>query len=369
MKQKMIKKMVAASVSATLAFAPLASNACTSFLLKGSDGGTVYGRSMEFGLQLGSQMTSIPRGYQLKGIGTDGKYGSGMSWTTKYAAVGMNGLNQPILFDGMNEKGLTGGLLNFPTSASFPVVAPADSASSINASQVLTYVLTNYSSVDEIKAGLRSLKVNGAKLGFYGNQVPAVHFTFHDAAGKSVVVEYIKGQLVLADNPVGVMTNDPPFQDHLKNIGNYSNLSKVEQPPRVINGVAFPAPSSGNGLHGLPGDYLSPSRFIRALFLSDSVPKTFTTAEMDSAAWHILGSFDIPPGSVTLPASNPYGGGLGGYETTEWIVVANNKSMTYNVKMYANNNIYTFDMKKMDVNAKEIKYTKLEQPKLMVPVN
>jgi choloylglycine hydrolase len=368
-KQKMIKKIVAASVSATLAFAPLTSNACTSFLLKGSDGGTVYGRSMEFGLELGSQMTSIPRGYQFKGIGTDGKYGSGMSWTTKYAAVGMNGLNQPILFDGMNEKGLSAGLLNFPTSASFPVVAPADSANSNNARQLLTYVLTNYSTVDEIKAGLRSLKVNGAKLGFYGNQVPAAHFTFHDAAGKSVVVEYIKGQLVLADNPIGVMTNDPPFQDHLNNIGNYSNLSKVEQAPRVIGGVAFPAPSSGNGLHGLPGDYLSPSRFIRALFLADSVPKAFTTAEMDSAAWHILGSFDIPPGSVTLPASNPYGGGAGGYETSEWVVVANNKSMTYNVKMYANTNIYTFDMKKMDVNAKEIKYTKLNQPKLMVPVN
>jgi choloylglycine hydrolase len=90
---------------------------------------------------------------------------------------------------------------------------------------------------------------------------------------------------------------------------------------------------------------------------------------MDSAAWHILGSFDIPPGSVTLPASNPYGGGAGGYEVTEWVVVANNKSMTYNVKMYENNNIYTFDMKKMDMNAKEIKYTKLDQPKLMVPVN
>jgi choloylglycine hydrolase len=46
-KQKIIKKMVAASVSATLAFAPMVSNACTSFLLKGSDGGSVYGRTMD----------------------------------------------------------------------------------------------------------------------------------------------------------------------------------------------------------------------------------------------------------------------------------------------------------------------------------
>lgn len=87
MKYNMMKKIMAASVSATLAFAPLTSNACTSFLLKGSDGGTVYGRSMEFGIPLASQMMTIPRGYELKGIGTDGKYGSGMSWTTKYAAA------------------------------------------------------------------------------------------------------------------------------------------------------------------------------------------------------------------------------------------------------------------------------------------
>jgi choloylglycine hydrolase len=369
MKQTMIKKMLAASVSATLAFAPMASNACTSFLLKGSDGGYVYGRTLEFGMPLKSQLMTIPRAYELKGIGVDGKYGTGLSWTTKYAAAGMNGFTLPEFMDGMNEKGLIGGVLNFPNSASYPVVSASDSGNSINSSQVLTYVLTNFATVDEIKVGLKKIKVNGAKLAVYNNQEPKAHYTFHDANGKSIVVEYLNGQLVITDNPVTVMTNDPPISDQLKNIGNYANLSKVEKPPLVINGTTFAAPSSGNGLHGLPGDSLSPSRFIRAIFLSNSVPASFTTAEMDAAAWHILGSFDIPPGSVTLPASNPYGGGTGGYEVTEWTVVANSKNMTYNVKMYENNNIYNFDLKKMDMNAKEIKYTKLDQPKLMIPVN
>lgn len=369
MKQKMIKKMVAASVSATLAFAPLMSDACTSFLLKGSDGGYVYGRTMEFGLPLKSQLTTVPRNYALKGIGIDGKYGSGHEWTSKYAVAGLNALGLPEFVDGMNEKGLIGGLLNFPNSASYPVVTPAESGDSINSVQVLTYVLTNFATVDEVKSGLRKIKVNGAKLAVYGNQTPPVHYTFHDANGKSIVVEYTKGELMIADNPTTVMTNDPPFQDHINSIGNYSNLSKVEKPPVVINGATYAAPSSGNGLHGLPGDFLSPSRFIRALFLSNSVPANFTNAQMDGAAWHILGSFDIPPGSVTLPASNPYGGGTGGYEVTEWSVVANNKSMVYNVKMFENTNIYAFDMKKMDMNAKEMKYIKLDQPKIVIPVN
>ena len=365
----MIKKLIVASVSAALAFSPIASHACTSFMLKGSDGGYIYGRTMEFGLPLKSELTTIPRDYALKGIGTDGKYGSGRNWNSKYAATGMNPLGLPELVDGMNEKGLMGGVLNLPNSAEFQAVSSANSSDSINSVQVLTYALTSFATVDEVKAGLQKIKVNGAKIAAYGNNTPLIHYTFHDANGKSIVVEYLKGELVITDNPATVLTNDPPFQDHLKSVGNYVNLSKVEKPPLVINGATFKAPSSGTGLHGLPGDYLSPSRFIRALFLSSSVPSNFTNAQMDSAAWHILGSFDIPPGSVSLPASNPYGGGVGGYEVTEWSVVANNKNMTYSVKMFANTNIYTFDLKKVNVNAKEIKYTKLDKPVSVISVN
>lgn len=369
MKHSWTKQILAASVSATLAFTPLISNACTSFMLKGSDGGSVYGRTLEFGMPLKSELITIPKNYALKGIGTDGQYGSGRNWTTKYAVAGMNPLGLPELVDGMNEKGLMGGVLNLPNSAQYQAVSAAESANSINSVQVLTYALSNFATVDEIKAGLQQIKVNGAKLAIYGNGTPLVHYTFHDAKGKSIVVEYVKGQLTIFDNPTTVMTNDPPFEYHLRDIGNYVNLSNIEKPPLKINGATFNAPSSGTGLHGMPGDFLSTSRFIRALFLSNSVPTSFTTAQMGDAAWHILGSFDIPPGSVTLPASNPYGGGLGGYEVTEWSVVANNKNMTYSVKMYENTNIYVFDFKKLDVNAKEIKSVKLNQPKLTLPVN
>ena len=369
MKQNVIQKLFAASVSATLAFSPLVSNACTSFTLKGSDGGIAYGRTLEFGFPLNSQLMTVPRNIAMQGVGVDGKPGTGLNWTTKYATVGMNAVGWPAYVDGMNEKGLIGAMFNAPNSAIFQDVTPADSANSISSAQVPTYVLTNFATVDEIKAGLSKIKVNRSPVGPYRNQIAAVHYSFHDASGKSIVVEYLNGQLTVTDNPVGVLTNDPQFRDQLNNIGNYANLTKVEKDPVVINGTKFFPPSSGSGMHGLPGDFLSPSRFIRAIFLSDAVPKTFSNQEMEAAAWHIVGSFDIPPGSVTLPASNSYGGGAGGYEVTEWTIVANNKSLVYNVKMFANTNIYTFDLKKMDVNAKEIKYTKLDQPRMAIPVN
>jgi choloylglycine hydrolase len=281
----------------------------------------------------------------------------------------MNALGVSIYADGMNEKGLMGGMLNAPFTAQYQDVSTADTAKSISSIQVLQYALTNFATVDEAKAGLTKIFVNRSTVPQYNNATFPLRYCLHDANGKSIVIEYLKGELVITDNPIGVMTNDPAFSEQLNNIGQFANLTNVEQPSPVIDGVTYRSPSSGNGLHGMPGDFLSPSRFIRALFLSKSVPTSYTAIEQTNAAWHILGSFDIPPGAITLPASNPYGGGAGGIEITEWSVVSDNKNMTYNVKMFETTNIYTFDLKKMDVNAKDFQYYKLDKPQTPIYVN
>ncbi|WP_062310953.1 linear amide C-N hydrolase [Polynucleobacter sinensis] len=369
MNQKIVKKAFATAIAVSLVFAPAVSSACTSFLLKGNDGGFVYGRTMEFGLPLKSQLTVIPRNLPLMGVGIDSKPGSGLNWTSKYAVAGMNGLGMPVLVDGMNEKGLVGGLLNAPNTAVYQVVAPADSANSIASIQMLMYALTNFATVDEVKAGFSKIKVNRSIIPAYNNQSAPVRMTLHDAKGKSIVIEYLKGELVITDNPVGVMTNDPAFRDQLNNIGNYANLTNVEKNPLVINGASYAPPSSGSGLHGLPGDYLSPSRFIRALFLTKSAPTTYSTSQQTNTAWHILGSFDIPPGAISLPATNAYGGGAGGIEITEWTIVADNKNMIYYLKMFESTNVQSFDLKKIDVNAKQIKYYDVNKPQSYIAIN
>ncbi len=94
---------------------------------------------------------------------------------------------------------------------------------------MLIYALTNFATVDEVKAGFQKIKVNRSVIPAYRNQTAAVHMTLHDANGKSIVVEYLKGELVITDNPVGVLTNDPAFSDQLNNIGNYANLTNVKK--------------------------------------------------------------------------------------------------------------------------------------------
>jgi len=117
-------------LSAMLSFSLLTlpvspARACTSVLLSTQDGAFVYGRTLEFGLQMNSQLMIVPRNLTITGTGPEGDVGQGgLTWTTKYAATGANALGLPVLLDGINEQGLTGGLFNFPGFAEFQTVPP-----------------------------------------------------------------------------------------------------------------------------------------------------------------------------------------------------------------------------------------------------
>jgi choloylglycine hydrolase len=116
----------------------LSAQACTSFVLKGTDGGRVYARTMEFGAPLNSQAVLIQRGTPLRGNGPDGKLGNGLAWTSRYAVVGLNALGlKDVVPDGMNEKGLAGGLLYFAGYAKFQAVSPGSPTYSPTSRQLM----------------------------------------------------------------------------------------------------------------------------------------------------------------------------------------------------------------------------------------
>src|SRR4051812_42572501 len=90
---------------------------CTAFQLKAQDGTLVYGRSMEFGFALDSDVLAIPRGMSYTGTAPEGE---GIKWKTKYGIVGMNqSIARTLVSDGMNEKGLVASLLYFPRFAQY----------------------------------------------------------------------------------------------------------------------------------------------------------------------------------------------------------------------------------------------------------
>lgn len=354
-KEVIMKKRFALSLFSALLATQLIStpsSACTSFILKAQDGGYAYGRTLEFGVNLQSTPIMIPRNFHYQATGVNGQ--PGKAWQTKYGAIGMNGIHLPILVDGVNEKGLAGGMLYAPNTAQYQVVTPANSANSIASYEMLTYALTNFATVDEAKEGFKKIFVNQTGHAPFPSTVP-LHMTLHDMTGKSLVIEYNNGMLYTYDNPTGAMTNDPNFAYQLANIGLYANLSPKEANPLNINGVSFIPPSSGSGLHGIPGDFLSPSRFIRVVMYTSSAPILPTSDQQVAAAFHVLNNFDIPPGAIQLSGTNPYGGGTTGFERTEWSAVVDAKNLVYYVKTFGNQTVQFLDMKKQDLNAKAIK--------------
>ena len=357
---------LSALVSFSLLVLPLTTaRACTSVLLPAGDGGFVYGRTLEFGLQLKSQLMIVPRNLAMTGTGPDGQFGvGGMAWTTKYAVAGANAFGLPIMLDGFNEKGLSGGLFNFPGFAEFQTVPPGQAGRSIASFELLSYILTSFATVDEVRAALPDIYVSGAKLAQFGGMVPPVHVSVHDASGKSLVIEYTDGgKLNMYDNPAHVITNSPPFPFHLQNLAQYQYVTANVLPPMKVGSVSLSAASSGDGMNGLPGGFLATARFVRAFFAQANAPKLATSSETVGLAFHVMNGFDLPPGSIGVSATTGgEGGGVDGYETTEWIAVSDMKNLRYYIRTYDNFDVRMIDLGKADLNAKQIKFISLDKP-------
>src|SRR5205085_3471779 len=106
-----------------------AADACTGIRLTAADGSVVHARTLEFGIDLHSDVVMVPRGYARTATTPDGK--EGLTWKAKYASVGANAVGLPVIVDGLNEKGLAVGLFYFPTSAGYMPYTAADAGKTV----------------------------------------------------------------------------------------------------------------------------------------------------------------------------------------------------------------------------------------------
>ena len=116
--------------------------ACTGIRLMAADSAVIYARTLEFGIDIQSEVMMVPRGYARTGTTPDGK--EGLKWKAKYASVGLNGVGLPILFDGLNEKGLAAGMFYFPTSAGYMPYTAAVANKTIAQWEVPSWILENF---------------------------------------------------------------------------------------------------------------------------------------------------------------------------------------------------------------------------------
>ncbi|WP_044201201.1 linear amide C-N hydrolase [Flammeovirga sp. OC4] len=293
-----MKKSFQISAILTLCFALLLNStvfACTGIRLIAEDGSVRYGRTMEWGaFDLFSKVTIVPQNYVFKGLTPEGN--NGKEFKAKYGIVGLDMINKDLLVDGMNEAGLAVGLFYFPSTPKYNEFKPENAANTISAQDLVNYLLTQYSTIEEIKEGLPKIDVVGVVEAAIGIEVDS-HWMVTDKTGASIVIEYINGQLVINDAPLGVITNAPTYDWHMNNLRNYLNLSFEGAPSKTIEGVKFTQTGMGSGMVGLPGDMTPPSRFVRAVAWTQTTRPMENSDESLYEMFRILDNFNLTLGA------------------------------------------------------------------------
>jgi choloylglycine hydrolase len=321
--------------------------ACTGMQLKAKDNSFVNGRTIEFGTSLNLGGLIVPRNYEFKGTNPDGI--AGLVYRAKYAAVGGGMFGEMAIADGLNEKGLSVGTFYFPGYAGYATVTPENKSHALSPTEFANWIITQFASVDEVKNNLKTVVIVPTTPKGWP-VLPPFHYVVYDKTGKSITIEPVNGQLQVYDNLIGVLTNSPDFNWHLTNLANYINLTPNGAPPVSVNGLNLQAFGQGSGLHGLPGDFSPPSRFVRAAVFSSAALPSDNADQAVFQLFHILNQFDIPVGAVRTVAE-----GKVDTDSTLATTVKDSQNLKYYFRTYDDQTIKVVDLQKFDLNAKKIK--------------
>lgn len=272
---------------------------CTHVHISSKKNNIYWGRTLDTSFNpfdVDSKVTIVPKNFTLETQSNP--------WKTKYAFLGINLVGSTVFFDGVNEKGLAGGLL-FLNACTWDKKENIEKEGliPINSGEIVPWILSNFESVSDIKKNISKVVVTSEdipSLGELGKGHPlTVHYTFTDKKGDSVVLEPTNhGHFRVFDNTVGVMANDPTFDWHMTNLANYMQVQGVNRKQNKLNEKTTITPiSNGTGLLGLPGDYTSPSRFVRAAYLRN-LTDDVCDEEAPSRLFSILNSVWVPKGVV-----------------------------------------------------------------------
>jgi len=248
-----------------------------------------FGRNLDLDRVYGERVVVTPRNYELK-------MRCEKAITSHYAMIGMATVvnDFPLYYEATNEKGLSMAGLNFPENAVYYEFA--EGKDNITPFELIPWILAQCSCIDEAKALLG--KINLVNVDF-SEQLPLspLHWMISDNKC-SIVVEPLKDGLKIYDNPFEVLTNNPPFDFHQTDVSNYMGLCIGHAISQFRESIPMKNYSLGMGALGLPGDFSSTSRFIRALFVKENSVSENDEKSNVNQFFHILNSVAMPKGCV-----------------------------------------------------------------------
>jgi choloylglycine hydrolase len=324
--------------------------ACSVFRVIAKDGTIISGRTMEFGYDLKDSIIVVPRNKQFTSPAPNNK--QGLTWKTKYGYVATNAFGEEGgINDGLNETGLAFSALWYEEDMKWQDVGPHETNSALANIGLGTWILGNFSSVDEVKIAITKVKVFGLYVPQMGI-VPPSHIIVYDAKGGCIVVEYENGEPRIYDNPLGIMTNAPNFPWMVTNLRNYIGMSDEKLTAKVFSGIKLSPTGHGSGMWGLPGDITPPSRFVRLAVMTHFADQQENAEKTLNLAQHIVSAIHIVRGMVVDRAPD---GKIVSSETTQWSSFRDLTNRVYYFRTYDNFNLRKIDLKKLDFNASKVK--------------
>ncbi|MBP3939281.1 MAG: choloylglycine hydrolase [Clostridia bacterium] len=303
---------------------------CTAISFKTKD--HYFGRTLDLEYDYNESVTVTPRNFPFKF--TNRKENKNHS-----AIIGIATVidTYPLYYEATNEAGLSVAGLNFPNNAFYH---PTDESKvNIAPFEFIPYILTECKTVEDAKKLLE--KANIANIDFRPDlKASPLHWMISDK-NKSITVESTVAGLQVYENPIGVLTNNPPFDLQIKNLEKYKNLSSKE-PEHKPDMSHY---SKGLGAIGLPGDLSSASRFVRAAFTKENSVCGDSESESVSQFFHILGSVSHTRGTVDLG---------GKYEITVYTSCCNTDRGILYYTTYENPQISAIDMNKLNLSSDEL---------------
>lgn len=299
---------------------------CTSIMTTDSQGNAYHGRGLEYPYELPFSLTWLPAGTSIESVTSAGT--QGLTFNTQFNIIALTvpalaSAKQPFIAQGANDQGLSFSSNQLNGSSSPPVGNDPSKILSVN--DLGAWILGNFKTVAEVKAAMSSDNTEFwlPLLPMDNNAPVPQHYAIYDKTGDALVIEFFDGKKNIYDNPVHVLTNNPPFPWHLENLNNYT-FTNLDQNTGQLGKLQLATADAGIALTALPSSQTTQGRFVKAAFYANYVSKGATPDEAINQLSHILNNFDRPSGLTIDPP-----GGLGdgtrsnaiSTETSTWMVM------------------------------------------------
>lgn len=296
-----------------------------------------FGRTLDYEFSYGDSVTVVPRNYPFE-------FRSMGRLDSHFAIIGMAHIadGYPLFYDAVNEKGLGMAGLNFVGNAFYR--DKAEGRDNVSQFEFIAWILSQCDSVKAARTLLERINIDNEP---FSSSLPIaqLHWIIADK-NEAITVESVSDGINVYDNPVGVLTNNPPFDRQMFNLNNYMSLS-VKNPENTFSDkLSLSSYSRGMGALGLPGDLSSQSRFVRVAFVKMNSVSGDSEAESVSQFFHILGSVDQQRGCCDV--------GEGKFEITLYTSCCNADKGIYYYTTYDNHQITAVDMHRENLDGSSI---------------